>query len=101
MEAGKRPSSIKDSRTKLSTSVVFPFTHCKPSGSQGDVTLNDINQRIHSPSMTMSSISRLVNEAEPSVHYLKSAFTGKPVISKTKILTEGGKGSIIVMITKG
>ncbi|KAG6382342.1 hypothetical protein SASPL_157989 [Salvia splendens] len=51
----------------------------------------DINQRIHNPPKP--------KPAEDE--YPTSAFSGKPVVGKTKIHTEGGKGSITIMRTKG
>ncbi|KAG0464151.1 hypothetical protein HPP92_019763 [Vanilla planifolia] len=81
---------------KLTTSVAYPFSLIKPSGIQGEVTLNDINQFIQSP--RASSSSNKMNEA-PTLDY--SPISGKPVVVKTKIHTEGGKGSITIMRTKG
>lgn len=83
--------------TKLATSVAYPFAFIKPSGAHGDVTLKDINQKIRTPPP-----SKLKQKSEdPSVSYPTSAFSGKPVVGKTKIRTEGGKGSITIMRTKG
>ncbi|XP_054780222.1 protein XRI1-like isoform X2 [Prosopis cineraria] len=74
--------------TKLATSVAYPFAFIKPSGAQGDVTLKEINQRIQ---------TRTYSKSKPKVEdpssYPKSAFSGKPVVGKTKIRTEGGKGT--------
>ncbi|XP_061962426.1 protein XRI1-like [Populus nigra] len=81
--------------TKLAISVAYPFAFIKPCRVHGDVTLNEINQRIHTP----PSKAKLKDE-EPVV-YLMSAFFGKPVVGKTKIRTEEGKGSITIMRTKG
>ncbi|KAH9654909.1 protein XRI1 [Citrus sinensis] len=81
--------------TKLASSVAYPFAFIKPCGVHGDITLKDINQRIHSPASTLRQ-----NTEDPSA-YPKSAFSGKPVVGKTKIRTEGGKGSITIMRTKG
>ncbi|EXC25116.1 hypothetical protein L484_003040 [Morus notabilis] len=83
--------------TKLATSVAYPFAFIKPSGAHGDVTLKDINQKIRTPP---PPISKQKNE-DPSVAFPTSAFSGKPVVGKTKIRTEGGKGSITIMRTKG
>ncbi|XP_059433478.1 protein XRI1 isoform X1 [Corylus avellana] len=83
--------------TKLATSVAYPFAFIKPSGAHGDVTLKEINQRIRTPP---PSKSKQDNE-DPVVPYPTSAFSGKPVVGKTKIRTEGGKGSITIMRTKG
>ncbi|KAI8027602.1 Protein XRI1 [Camellia lanceoleosa] len=83
--------------TKLASSVAYPFAFIKPCGVRGDVTLKDINQRILTPPPSKSKES---NE-DPSASYPTSAISGKPVVGKTKIRTEGGKGSITIMITKG
>lgn len=80
--------------SKLATSVAYPFAFIKPSGTHGAVTLKDINQRIRTP--PPSKLKQ--KEPEP---YPTSAFSGKPVVGKTKIRTEGGKGSITIMRTKG
>ncbi|KAK7293120.1 hypothetical protein RJT34_15981 [Clitoria ternatea] len=82
--------------TKLASSVAYPFAFIKPSGAQGDVTLKEINQRLLSPPPSKSKQSGEVPKA-----CQKSAFSGKPVVGKTKIRTEGGKGSITIMRTKG
>uniref|UniRef100_A0A1D1XE81 Protein XRI1 n=1 Tax=Anthurium amnicola TaxID=1678845 RepID=A0A1D1XE81_9ARAE len=84
--------------TKMTSSVAYPFALIKPCGVQGDVTLKDINQRIHAPLLSKSKHT----ENDDSLHcYPTSAFSGKPVVVKTKIRTEGGKGSITIMRTKG
>lgn len=83
--------------TKLATSVAYPFTFIKPSGANGDVTLKEINQRIRTPPPSKSKKS----DEDPSASFPTSAFSGKPVVGKTKIRTEGGKGSITIMRTKG
>uniref|UniRef100_A0A5B6YKL5 X-ray induced transcript 1 n=1 Tax=Davidia involucrata TaxID=16924 RepID=A0A5B6YKL5_DAVIN len=82
---------------KLASSVAYPFAFIKPCGAHGDVTLKDINQRIHTPPSSNSKQSK----EDPSASYPTSAFSGKPVVGKTKIRTEGGKGSITIMRTKG
>lgn len=82
--------------TKAASSVVYPFAFVKPCGVHGDVTLKDINQRIRTPKLKTPQ-----NSEDPSVAYPKSAFSGKPVVGKTTIPTEGGKGSITIMRTKG
>ncbi|KAG9445703.1 hypothetical protein H6P81_011831 [Aristolochia fimbriata] len=81
--------------TKLATSVAYPFALIKPCGVQGDVTLKDINQRIRTPP------PKPAKKEDPSASYPTSAFSGKPVVVKTKIRTEGGRGSITIMRTKG
>jgi len=79
---------------KLITKIVYPFAIIKPSYVQGEVTLKDINQKIHN----LPPKSEKPKEDEEL--YPTSAFSGKPVVSKTMIRT-GGKGSITIMRTKG
>ncbi|GFZ19011.1 x-ray induced transcript 1 [Actinidia rufa] len=62
-----------------------------------DVTLKDINQRIFTPPTSKSK----QRKEDPSASFPTSAFSGKPVVGRTKIHTEGGKGSITIMRTKG
>ncbi|XP_010524681.1 PREDICTED: protein XRI1 isoform X2 [Tarenaya hassleriana] len=81
--------------SKLPSSIVYPFTFIKPCGVHGDITLKDINQRIRTPPAKPKQ-----DKEDPPV-YQTSAFSGKPVVGKTKIRTEGGKGSITIMRTKG
>ncbi|KAJ8749545.1 hypothetical protein K2173_026194 [Erythroxylum novogranatense] len=92
----KGKKSLLQTPTKLASSVVYPFAIIKPCGMQGDVTLKDINQRIRTPSPSKSKR----NDEDPA-SYPTSAFSGKPVVGKTKIRTEGGKGSITILRTKG
>lgn len=83
--------------SKLSSSVAYPFALVKPCGGHGDLTLNDINQRIHAP--PRSKLKHKVDaDGGP---YTTSAFSGKPVVGRTKIRTEGGRGSITIMRTRG
>ncbi|KAH6757120.1 hypothetical protein C2S52_006494 [Perilla frutescens var. hirtella] len=80
---------------KRASSVVYPFAFIKPCGVLGDTTLKDINQRIHNPPKPKPE------EDNPAAAYPTSAFSGKPVVGKTKIHTEGGQGSITIMRTRG
>lgn len=93
---GRKPCVLPP--TNLASSVAYPFALIKPCGVHGDVTLKDINQRILTPTPF-----KLMHEKDddPAVSYPTSAFSGKPVVVKTKIRTEGGKGSITIMRTKG
>ncbi|PHU16338.1 hypothetical protein BC332_17543 [Capsicum chinense] len=81
---------------KGASSVVYPFGFIKPCSVRGDMTLKEINKKIHTPPPSKSQQRK---EDPPS--YPTSAFSGKPVIGKTKIHTEGGRGSITIMRTKG
>ncbi|KAE8703973.1 Protein XRI1 [Hibiscus syriacus] len=82
---------------KEASSVAYPFAFIKPCGFHGDVTLKDINQRIQTPPPSKSKQSNEdLADAFPT-----SVFSGKPVVGKTKIRTDGEKGSITIMRTKG
>lgn len=81
--------------SKLPCSIIYPFAFIKPCGVHGDMTLKDINQKIRNPPVKPKE-----DKEEPAV-IQTSAFSGKPVVGKTKIRTEGGKGSITIMRTKG
>ncbi|XP_073000509.1 protein XRI1-like isoform X2 [Typha latifolia] len=92
----KGRKSFNEAPTKL-TSVAYPFDLIKPCGVHGDVTLKDINQRIHAPSESKVRHKK----DEESVPYPPSAFSGKPVVVKTRIHTKGRKGNITIMRTRG
>ncbi|CAL5027970.1 unnamed protein product [Urochloa decumbens] len=82
-------SSLVKVKQNITTTVAYPFTLIKPSWKEGDVTLQDINQKIRAP------------PKKPPEILGTSAFSGKPVIGKTRIRTDGGKGSITILRTKG
>lgn len=92
----KGRNSYTKTPKKGASSVVYPFGFIKPCSAQGDVTLKEINKKICTPP---PSKSKQHNQDPPP--YPTSAFSGKPVIGKTKIHTEGGRGSITIMRTKG
>jgi len=97
-----RPTPLKAGRNiirakKVRTSVAFPFELIKPCSILGAVTLNDINEKIHAPPPYKIKHK---NDEEPNSHQA-SAISGKPVVHKTKIHTEGGKGSITISRTIG
>ncbi|CAL5191971.1 unnamed protein product [Lathyrus oleraceus] len=92
----KGRKSMMQTPTKLASTVAYPFAFIKPCGVHGDVTLNEINKRIQAPPPSKSKQMK-----EDPIVYPKSAFSGKPVVGKTKIRTEGGKGSITIMRTRG
>lgn len=73
------------------SSIAYPFEFIKPCSVRGDVTLKDINHRLRTPPPPKPV------EKDPPI----SAFSGKPVIGKTRIPTQGGQGSITIMRTKG
>ncbi|KAK2414124.1 x-ray induced transcript [Trifolium repens] len=88
--------SVMQTPTKLASTVAYPFAFIKPCGIHGDITLTEINKRIQLPPP-----SKAKQIKEDPIVYPKSAFSGKPVVGKTKIRTEGGKGSITIMRTRG
>ncbi|KAH9607274.1 hypothetical protein KSS87_014678 [Heliosperma pusillum] len=88
----KGRKSYMKTPSETPSSIVYPFDIIKPCAVLGDVTLKDINQRIHSPPPSKPKEDGI---------YPTSAFSGKPVVGKTKIPTKGGKGSITIMRTKG
>ncbi|KAE8679668.1 Protein XRI1 [Hibiscus syriacus] len=88
----KSRKSLNCPPSKLQSSIAYPFAFIKPCGFHGDVTLDIINQRIQTPPPSKLKESN----ALPF-----SAFSRKPIVGKTKIRTEGGKGSITIMRTKG
>ncbi|KAL8215079.1 hypothetical protein R6Q57_004528 [Mikania cordata] len=91
----KGKKSFIKTPTKMTSSVVLPFAFVKPCG-EGAVTLKDINQKILTPPPSKSK-----KMYEDPTSYPMSAFSGKPIVGKTKIRTEGGKGSITIMRTRG
>nr|CAB3486783.1 unnamed protein product [Digitaria exilis] len=83
-------SSLVKGKQNITTTIACPFTFIKPSWDEGDVaTLQDINQRIRAP------------PKRPPEILGTSPYSGKPVIGKTRIMTDGGKGSITILRTKG
>ena len=73
------------------SSIAYPFEFIKPCSVRGDVTLKDINHRLQTPPPLQPV------KIDPPI----SAFSGKPVVGKTRIPTRGGQGSITIMRTKG
>ncbi|KAH9287815.1 hypothetical protein KI387_031932, partial [Taxus chinensis] len=61
--------------TKLVTPVAYPFTLVKPCGVQGDVTLNDINERILMPHSRIQH-GNLCNDTETQA-VASSTYSGK------------------------
>lgn len=100
--AQARPTPLKAGKNiigskKVRASVAFPFELIKPCNIHGAVTLNDINKKIRAPPPYKI---RHKSDEVPSSHQA-SAISGKPVVHKTKIHTEGGKGTITITRTKG
>eukprot|EP00250_Pteridium_aquilinum_P012286 c20625_g1_i1 orf=593-1546(+) len=91
------------SSTKMATPVAYPFTVVKPSGMQGDVTLNDINKRIMMAHDKLGGHKRRglpTNSHDSRGDDMgSSTLLAKSVVALTKIHTEGN-GTITIMRTK-
>lgn len=100
----KIPSfAVDDERRKKRvniTRVVHPFALVKPGGTEGDVTLNDINERI------LMRPTRPVRHpvgdfaCRPCVSADGPGLSGKTVVALTRIHTQG-RGTITIIRTKG
>ncbi|KAH9297594.1 hypothetical protein KI387_029276, partial [Taxus chinensis] len=87
-------------KAKLATPVLsYPFVVLKPSGVEGDVTLNDINKRIMMP--PKRPIQHPVGDYARRPFTASTGFglSGKAAVALTKIHTKG-KGVITIMMTK-
>lgn len=89
-----------EGKPKLATPVAYPFAVVKPSGVEGDVTLNDINQRISMPPARPIQHPVGDHAKPPSAASSGAGLSGKAVVGLTKIHTEG-KGTITIIRTKG
>lgn len=96
--SGWRPSPLTRFRVKA-TPVAYPFNLVKPYSAHGDVTLNDINQRIKSPSPRPTR-RQSARDIQKSPAHSGSGLSGKAVVECIKLHTEG-KGSITIMKTRG
>ncbi|KAL0541778.1 hypothetical protein IC582_021835 [Cucumis melo] len=81
--------------------VVYPFALVKPGGVEGDVTLNDINQKILMP--PTRPVRHPVGDfaCRPCVSADGPGLSGKAVVALTKIHTQGRRGTITIIRTKG
>ncbi|CAL0324824.1 unnamed protein product [Lupinus luteus] len=84
-----------------STRVVYPFAMVKPGGREGDVTLNDINERILMP--PTRPVRHPVGDfaCRPCVSAQGPGLSGKAVVALTRIHTQGRRGTITIIRTKG
>ena len=87
-------------RAAVITRVVYPFAVVKPGGREGDVTLNDINERILMP--PTRPVKHPVGDfaCRPCVSPHGPGLSGKAVVALTKIQTQG-RGTITIIRTKG
>ncbi|XP_022775708.1 uncharacterized protein LOC111317541 [Durio zibethinus] len=95
-------SSGSDDKKKkrVITRVVYPFALVKPGGIEGDMTLNDINERILMP--PTRPVRHPVGDFayRPCVSADGPGLSGKAVVALTKIHTQG-RGTITIIRTKG
>ncbi|PON59018.1 XRI1-like protein [Trema orientale] len=94
------PSGKKKKRAAVITRVVYPFAVVKPGGREGDVTLNDINERILMP--PTRPVRHPVGDfaCRPCVSPHGPGLSGKAVVALTRIQTQG-RGTITIIRTKG
>ncbi|XP_027341278.1 uncharacterized protein LOC113854475 [Abrus precatorius] len=95
------PSGNEEKRqNKVITRVVYPFAMVKPGGREGDVTLNDINERILMP--PTRPVRHPVGDfaCRPCVSTEGPGLSGKAVVALTRIHTQG-RGTITIIRTKG
>lgn len=80
--------------------VVYPFALVKPGGVDGDVTLNDINERILMP--PTRPVRHPVGDfaCRPLVSPEGPGLSGKAVVAFTRIHTPG-RGTITIIRTRG
>ncbi|CAH1416769.1 unnamed protein product [Lactuca virosa] len=90
---------IEERKKKAITRVVYPFALVKPGGFKGDMTLNDINERILMP--PTRPVRHPVGDfaCRPLVSLDGPGLSGKEVVALTRIQTHG-RGTITIIRTK-
>ncbi|XP_076960397.1 uncharacterized protein LOC143636769 isoform X2 [Bidens hawaiensis] len=90
---------MKKDKKKLLTRVVYPFALVKPGGFKGNMTLNDINERILMP--PTRPVRHPVGDfaCRPLVSLDGPGLSGKVVVALTRIQTHG-RGTITIIRTK-
>ncbi|XP_072980177.1 uncharacterized protein [Typha angustifolia] len=90
----------KKKKKKAAMGVVYPFAVVKPVGLEGDVTLDDINERILM--RPARPVRHPVGEfaCGPCVSPNGPGLSGKAVVSLTRIQTRG-RGTITIIRTRG
>ncbi|KAL3502152.1 hypothetical protein ACH5RR_036601 [Cinchona calisaya] len=95
------PSGGEKMRKKrMLSKVVYPFAVVKPGGLEGDVTLNDINERILMP--PTRPVRHPVGDfaCRPMISPDGPGLSGKAVVALTRIHTQG-RGTITIIRTRG
>ncbi|KAL3652884.1 hypothetical protein CASFOL_002565 [Castilleja foliolosa] len=87
-------------KKRLLAKVVYPFALVKPGGFEGDMTLNDINERILMP--PTRPVRHPVGDfaCRPLVSLDGPGLSGKAVVAFTRIQTQG-RGTITIVRTRG
>ncbi|EEF40530.1 hypothetical protein RCOM_0776500 [Ricinus communis] len=87
-------------KKRVITGVVYPFALVKPGGVEGDLTINDINERILMP--PTRPVRHPVGDfaCRPCVSADGTGLSGKAVVALTRIHTQG-RGTITIIRTKG
>ncbi|KAK4423334.1 hypothetical protein Salat_1916200 [Sesamum alatum] len=87
-------------KKRVLAKVVYPFALVKPGGFEGDVTLNDINERILMP--PTRPVRHPVGDfaCRPLVSPDGPGLSGKAVVAFTRIHTQG-RGTITIIRTRG
>ncbi|XVF43486.1 hypothetical protein PTKIN_Ptkin02bG0043800 [Pterospermum kingtungense] len=98
--SGSDEKKKKKKKKRVITRVVYPFALVKPGGTEGDMTLNDINERILMP--PTRPVRHPVGDfaCRPCVSADGPGLSGKAVVALTKIQTQG-RGTITIIRTKG
>ncbi|XP_038697587.1 uncharacterized protein LOC119995222 isoform X2 [Tripterygium wilfordii] len=95
-------TGIDDDKRKkrMINRVVYPFALVKPGGIEGDMTLNDINERILMP--PTRPVRHPVGDfaCRPCVSTDGPGLSGKAVVALTRIHTQGRRGTITIIRTK-
>ncbi|CAN1842071.1 Protein XRI1 [Linum perenne] len=108
-EQRKHTSATKKTdtrREKKRKRVAYPFALVKPGGGEGEVTIEEINSRI------LTAPSRPVRHpvgeyacrpcvSSGRVGGTSTGLSGKAVVALTRIYTQGGKGTVTIIRTKG
>ncbi|CAH9092356.1 unnamed protein product [Cuscuta europaea] len=93
-DRGQRP------RKRVTAKLVYPFAVVKPGGTEGDITLNDINERILMPPRrpVKHPVGDFACRRQSSP--VGTGLSGKAVVALTRIQTRG-RGTITIMRTRG
>ncbi|KAL3830718.1 hypothetical protein ACJIZ3_019520 [Penstemon smallii] len=89
----------KNRKKRVLTKVVYPFALVKPGGFEGDATLKDINERILMP--PTRPVRHPVGDFACRPFERAAGLSGKAVVAFTRIHTQGRRGTITIIRTRG